>query len=68
MSARTYRPLTDAELTALQEYATAHGRNWKQSLSEDWYHARLMGPLHSLRNSHGPAWLDRFTFAKGGAR
>lgn len=55
-----FAPLTTDQLTALQDYASKHGRTWKASLREDWYHARLMGPVHALRNSHGPTWLAGF--------
>ena len=60
MTSPTYRPLTDAERTALETYAAKYGRAWKARLNEDWYHARLTGVLHSLRNTHGPSGLASF--------
>lgn len=63
------------ELAALRSYAKEFGRKWKESLSLDWYNARLrVAPdmtnrgsiLHGLRNdsSFGPTWLVRFKFPK----
>lgn len=61
-----HRALTDAETAALVAFAAAHGRKWKDELSQVyWYHARIWtGPvpgmgnlLHGLRNTFGPTWL-----------
>ena len=52
-----YRPLTADEVAALTRYAAEKGRTWKSSLRHDWMTAALTGPLHALRNSHGPSWL-----------
>jgi len=57
MATREYRPLTTEETSALTRYAAAHGRTWKASLQHDWMTAALTGPIHALRNSHGPSWL-----------
>lgn len=58
--------LTPADLAALRSYAEENGRNWKQALGLDWYHARAHGErgaiLHGLRNNLGPDWLARFKF------
>jgi hypothetical protein len=65
MKKTAYRELTAEELIALQAYAAKHGRTWKARLAmEDWYYARLTGPLHALRNSHGPTWLHHFKLPK----
>ncbi len=47
-------------VAALQDYAKEHGRTWKAKLRDDWMNARTTGPLHELRNSHGPSWLANF--------
>ncbi len=54
------RQLTPTELDAIKTYAEKYGRNWKRRLADDWYYARLSGPLHVLRNDLGPTWLARF--------
>lgn len=62
------RPLNQDEIDALQAFADAHGRKWKEELSMVyWYNARLwtggtpgrnMGSiLHGIRNNYGPTWL-----------
>ncbi len=61
MTRSAYPALTTAQLTAVTDYATEMGRNWKAALRTDWQLARLAGPLHALRNSHGPNWLTTFT-------
>jgi len=53
------RPLLADEVAALKRYAAEHGRTWKASLRSDWMTAALTGPLHALRNSHGPSWLAK---------
>jgi hypothetical protein len=54
--------LTNEELTALLDYATRHGRNWKQSLREAWMDASEPGILQQLRNASyfGPRGLINF--------
>lgn len=61
-----YRELTPEEREALQAFATAHGRKWREELSMVyWYNARIwQGPkpgmgnlLHGIRNEFGPTWL-----------
>ncbi|RWM29421.1 hypothetical protein [Mesorhizobium sp.] len=71
-----YKP--DAyEMAALRSYAKEFGRRWKESLSLDWYNARLrVAPdmsnrgsiLHGLRNNpdFGPSGLWDFRFPKEG--
>jgi hypothetical protein len=60
--------LPDEHRQALQAFADAHGRGWKDELSQVyWYNARIWsGPvpgmgarLHEVRNSpsFGPTWL-----------
>lgn len=53
-------------LAALQAFADAHGRGWKDELSQVyWYNARIWnGPepdmgsrLQEVRNGFGPTWL-----------
>lgn len=61
-----YRELSKKEHEALEAFAHAHGRKWKDELTSTyWYNARLWhGPdtqmgstLHAIRNDLGPAWL-----------
>lgn len=61
-----YRQPTAEETLALQAFADAHGRTWKDELSQVyWYNARIwIGPephmgtrLHEVRNMLGPTWL-----------
>lgn len=60
------RDLHADERAALQAFADAHGRRWKDELSGVyWYNARIwQGPaagmgnvLHAIRNEFGPSWL-----------
>lgn len=73
-----YRALSTEEIEALQAFAKAFGRKWKDELSNVyWYNARLWrGPkgddnligstLHRLRNDLGPTWLyDHCKLPKG---
>jgi hypothetical protein len=65
--------LTAEQSEALAAFAKEYGRKWKVQLGQVyWPNARvwenyaLPDPkqhgyiLHGLRNSHGPAWLDKF--------
>ena len=66
---RQYPTPTDADLAALQAFADAHGRTWKDQLAQVyWYNARpwrgvdgrdeITGStLHAIRNNFGPTWL-----------
>lgn len=77
MLKREYPALQAEELAALRSFAQDYGRRWKSILRDVyWYNARIWrNPddewsqdgyrLHSLRNSHGPSWLDGFQFPKG---
>lgn len=60
----TARDLYPEERAALVDYAQRHGRNWKSKLSAAWQSGGMeegtSGILRSLRNSHGPSWLERF--------
>lgn len=58
---------TQEQLTALREYASEHGRNWKSALLDDWMYARVPGPLQQVRNNFGPKWLMLFDINKGDA-
>jgi hypothetical protein len=63
-----YRELSPDELAALQSFAAAHGRGWKEILAYTyWYNARVwngLNVLHSIRNDLGPVWLARFQLPK----
>ncbi len=64
-----YRTPTEAEHAALEAFALAHGRKWRDTLTQVyWYNARIWhGPrgerrdlgttLHGIRNEFGPTWL-----------
>lgn len=65
---RTYRQPGSEEIAALQAFADAHGRRWKDELSQVyWYNARVWRGtvdgqpvghvLHGIRNDFGPTWL-----------
>lgn len=72
MSMMNYDAITPDQIAALQAFAKAHGRKWKNTLSEIyWYNARIWRPtcdddgrmgsiLHGLRNSHGCDWLHGY--------
>ena len=49
--------LTDQQAQAIADYATAHGRNWKMRLRNDWETGRASAELQSVRNTFGPSWL-----------
>ncbi len=55
-----YTPLTIDQITAIRAYQKSKGRNWKQNLSLDWQSGNIAGSLYSLRNTHGPSWLQSF--------
>ena len=60
-------PLTEEEVNALQDYAARHGRSWKRILNNVWMGEAPHddgGILRRLRNTHGPAWLDRYRLPK----
>lgn len=71
-----YRNLTTAEHAALEAFAQAHGRQWRNALAQVyWYSARIWtGPvpgmgnlLHGIRNEFGPTWLyDSYRPRKAG--
>ena len=67
--------LTDDELEAVQAFAAANGRAWKETLAFTyWYNARIWHNragepdqghlLHGLRNRLGPRWLKTFKLPK----
>jgi hypothetical protein len=62
----SYRDLLPEEHEALEAFADAFGRRWRDTLGNTyWYNARVweggrpgMGStLHRIRNDFGPAWL-----------
>ncbi len=59
-----YTPLTLEQYNLIKEFRAKHGRTWKSAMREEWFKASLSGPLHALRNSHGPSWLVLFNFNK----
>jgi hypothetical protein len=59
-----YRELTEYEARELREYAYRYGKAWKAELRTDWCYARLVGPLHSLRNELGGEWLAQYQLPK----
>lgn len=67
-NAERLRDLTPNELEALQEFAAAHGRGWKELLlCKYWYNARVWNgrnELHNIRNEFGPRWLANFKLPK----
>lgn len=58
---QTFAPIDKDTARAVIEYAHANGRVWKDRLRHDWMKASLRGTLHRLRNTHGPAWLEKVT-------
>lgn len=59
-NAASYAPLTEQQCIALRAFARQYGPQWKTKLADLWYRAAAQPTLHSLRNSHGPAWLEAF--------
>ena len=59
------RTPTAEQLAALRRYASAHGRNWKSALLNDWATGRDADVpyLRQIRNAFGPSWLVTFRFA-----
>ena len=55
-----YPPLMCRQRDALDEYAKAHGPNWKDCLRAEWADATAEPSLHHLRTTHGTYWLRRF--------
>jgi|GEM_PF-5769115 hypothetical protein len=53
-------PISDEQRVLLEEYARSHGTEWHRELLLDWQFCRLAGPLHALRNTHGPLWLSTY--------
>ena len=58
-----YPPLTLAQVAALHAYARDRGRTWKTKLWTEWMNATAKPLLHHLRNTHGPAWLNKLSLA-----
>lgn len=54
--------LTEQQRTELQAYASANGKAWKGLLRSHWLKGEPVPgypSLYGLRNSHGPAWLNK---------
>ena len=45
-------------LQALQDWKSEHGDRWARALRVAWMRASAPPPLHRLRNTLGPSWLD----------
>ena len=68
---KSFVNLTADQLAALRTFADANGRNWKSKLNLAWYHGRYSDyngaddacSLQQVRNSFGPSWLVKFSFA-----
>lgn len=56
--------LTPEQDAAIRAFAKRHGGNWKATLRDLWMRAAASPDLHSLRNTHGPAWLAAFQIDK----
>jgi hypothetical protein len=58
--------LNDAQLHALRQYASKHGRTWKSKLCREWEtgatHGELTALIRQVRNSIGPSGLRKVTF------
>lgn len=54
--------LNQEQRQALNDYAAAHGRTWKQQLRDAWMTASEPGILHQLRNVSyfGPRGLNGY--------
>jgi hypothetical protein len=53
---------TRAQLDALIQWASEHGRNWRQALNTAWMNGDYDGfnnshLLQQVRNNFGPSWL-----------
>ena len=64
-----YAALTETQIEAIHRYietlAVKRRGQWKAELEKDWYHARLSGDIHGLRNTHGFDWLRQFKLPAG---
>jgi hypothetical protein len=61
------RPLTRDEISELVSFKIAKGQSWKTLLSETWERGVVLQQfpsLYSLRNSHGPSWLEALDLRK----
>jgi hypothetical protein len=52
-------PLMHAQVSALRDYAQAHGEMWKEQLRTEWLNATAPPLLQHLRNTHGLLWLKQ---------
>lgn len=64
------KTLSPDQLAALRAFATDNGRSWKRVLNDAWMtgnwsqdHGDNAGLLQQIRNTFGPSWLVRFSFA-----
>lgn len=60
-------PLSNDQREALTIWRAAHGRNWKTDLrgawmraNYGWMHQDHAAALQTLRNTHGPEWLNAY--------
>lgn len=69
------RTIDANDRAALQAFANAHGKKWKDTLAcVYWYNARIWTGgtpndgyvLHAIRNSFGPKWLYNVCDVKPG--
>jgi len=64
---------TEAQVQALQEFASKYGRCWKSTLVRKWYNGsddrEPNGAfLRQVRNQFGPSWLKKFKLPEGGVQ
>ena len=58
-------PISAEQRALLDQYAHNHGTHWYMDLLHDWARGAVPGPLHALRNSHGPSWLKHYVESLG---
>ena len=59
-----FEPLTDEQRREIERLMARHGRRgWRRALHIAWERASASAPLQQLRNTHGPAWLNRVRIA-----
>lgn len=63
-----HEPLTPEQLEALQAFAAKRGTRWKSALRNAWMSGGneegASGELKTLRNTHGPRWLEQFRLSR----
>jgi hypothetical protein len=63
------KTLTDAQMAAIQLWASRNGRNWKSFLRAAWTTGNYgtfesANHLQQIRNERGPSWLVNFRLPK----